>query len=224
MKILIVSATENEIIALKNKLDIKMSTVCVLKYTAIKDFSVDFLVTGIGGIFTSYALTRKLSNKKYDLVINAGIAGSFNTSFSIGDVVSVESEQFADLGIEDKNDFYTIFEKKFALKDDFPFTDAKLENSYIFDFGLKKTSGITVNTTHGNNKSVDLFKNKFNADVETMEGAAVFYVCLQEGVKFMQIRAISNYVEQRDVAKWDIPLAINNLNQKLLEIINVLNK
>jgi len=223
MKILIVSATEKEINALKNKFKVNMSTVCVLKYTAIKDFSIDFLVTGIGGIFTSYALTKRLSDIKYDLVINAGIAGSFNSDLKIGEVVYVESEQFADLGIEDRNEFFTIFEKGFEQKDAFPFTDAKLENPNPYKSDLKKVTGITVNTSHGNKQSIELFRNKFNADIETMEGAAVFYVCLQEGVKFMQIRAISNYVDERNVAKWDIPLAINNLNQKLLEIINVIN-
>ena len=110
MKILVVSATENEINALKNKLEINMSAACVMKCTTIKDFSVDFLVAGIGGVFTSYALTKSLSNQKYDLVINAGIAGSFNPDLEIGEVVEVQSEQFADLGIEDKEEFFTIFE------------------------------------------------------------------------------------------------------------------
>jgi futalosine hydrolase len=57
-----------------------------------------------------------------------------------------------------------------------------------------------------------------------MEGAAFSYVCLQEGVKFVQIRSISNYVEEREEANWDIPLAIKNLNIKLLEIIDVISK
>ena len=98
-----------------------------------------------------------------------------------------------------------------------------MKNPHQFKLDLKKVSGITVNTTHGNNRSVELFKDKFNADIETMEGAAVFYVCLQEQIRFMQIRAVSNYVEERNVANWNIPLAIENLNQKLLEIINQFN-
>ena len=223
MKILIVSATEKEILSLKNKLKIKKSTVCTMKYTVVKDLSVDFMVTGIGSVFTTYLLTRKLAEKEYDLVINAGIAGSFNSDLNIGDVVCVKSDQFADLGIEDKNEYHTIFEKGFMSKDQFPFKDAKLENPYEFNLNLNEVSAITVNTTHGSNKTVDLFKNKFNADIETMEGAAFFYVCLQEGIKFMQIRSISNYVEERNVAKWNIPLAIKNLNQQLLEIIDVIS-
>ena len=76
-----------------------------------------------------------------------------------------------------------------------------------------------MNTTHGNKTSIQLFKEKFNADIETMEGAAIFYVCLLENIPFLQIRAISNYVEERNTANWNIPLAIKNLNNKLIEII-----
>lgn len=214
MKILIVSATEKEIFPLLNKIDtINQETLVV-----------DTLITGIGPVFTTYLLTRRLSEKDYDLVINAGIAGSFNSEIPIGETVFVQSDQFADLGIEDKNEFYTIFEKGFLNKDQFPFKNAKLENPYLFNLNLKKVSAITVNTTHGCDKSIDLFKQKFKADIETMEGAAFFYVCLQEGEKFFQVRAISNLIEERNSANWNIPLAIKNLNQKLFELMDVLSK
>ena len=169
-------------------------------------------------------MTRRLSEKDYDVVINVGIAGSFNQKLNIGEVIYVQSDQIADLGIEDKNDFHTLFEKGFINKDQFPFQNAKLENPYVFNFKLKKVSAITVNTTHGCTKSIDIFKNKFDADIETMEGAAFFYVCLQERVTFIQIRSISNYVEERNSANWNIPLAIKNLNQELFKLIDVLSK
>ena len=210
MKILVVSATKKEIIPTLNKVDSLNS----------KDLVIDILITGIGSVFTSYLLTRKLVEKEYDLVINVGIAGSFNKDISIGETVYVSQDQFADLGIEDKSEFYTIFEKGFIAKDKFPFKDAVLSNPYEFNLKLKQVSAITVNTTHTSSKSIDLFKNKFNTDLETMEGAAFFYVCMLEGVKFMQIRTISNYVEERNLANWDIPLAIKNLNQRLLEIFD----
>ena len=220
MKILIVSATEKEIFSLKERLTENQSTSCGVSSSVLDEICVDFLVTGIGVVFTTYHLLRKLSEKEYDLVINAGIAGSFNENLSIGDVVYVKNEQFADLGIENQNGLTTLFEKGYISENQFPFKNAKLENYYDSNFNLKGVSAITVNTTHGKKDSIQMFKNKFKADIETMEGAAFFYVCLQEGIKFFQIRSISNYVEERDIAKWNIPLAIKNLNDKLLEIIN----
>ncbi|HAF28930.1 MAG TPA: futalosine hydrolase [Bacteroidales bacterium] len=214
MKILIVSATEKEIFPLINKINTVNQ----------EDLTVDTLITGIGPVFTTYLLTRRLSEKDYDLVINAGIAGSFKSEIPIGETVFVQSDQFADLGIEDKNEFHTLFEKGFLNKDQFPFQDAKLENPYDFNLNLRKVSAITVNTTHECNTSIDMLKQKFEADIESMEGAAFFYVCLQEGEKFLQVRTISNFVRERNTANWDIPLAIKNLNQKLFELIDVLSK
>lgn len=196
-----------------------------MKYTVVKDLVVDYLVTGIGTTFTTYALTKRLGAKKYDLVINAGIAGSFNPGHNIGDVVFVEKEEFSSLGIEDKDTFYTLFDKRFMDANQFPFKNGRLENATTYNNhvvkSLKKVSAITSDRTNGKKESIDKLKQKFNADIETMEGAAFFYVCLQEEVKFMQIRAISNFVEERNQQNWNIPLAIEQLNKKLLEIINV---
>lgn len=225
MKILIVSATEKEVLPLKKNLKINISNACMMKYTAVKDLVVDYLVTGVGSTFTAYTLTKRLSTKKYDLVINAGIAGSLNPNIKIGDVVFVMEDEFADLGIEDREDFYTLFDKGFVEKDQAPFKNGKLENSYLFKENkintLPKVAALTANTTHGSNISIQKIKQKFTADIETMEGASFFYVCLQEGVKFFAIRSISNIVEERNTENWNIPLAIENLNNKLLEIINV---
>ncbi|PLX23401.1 MAG: futalosine hydrolase [Marinilabiliales bacterium] len=224
MKILVVSATEKEILPIKKHFRTKNTEVCVMKYSVIKSLSVDFLITGIGGVLTTYALTRTLSEMKYDWVINAGIAGSFNNDLEIGETVWVRNDQLADVGIEDKDKFYTMFEKGFGDQDEFPFKNGMLENTNTLNLNLKEASAITVNRTHGNKTSINLFRDKFKADIETMEGAAFFYVCLQEGVKFMQIRSISNYVKERDEANWNITLAIKNLNTKLLEIIDVISK
>jgi futalosine hydrolase len=81
---------------------------------------------------------------------------------------------------------------------------------------------LTVNKVHGYDASIDLMQKKYNCDLETMEGAAFFYVCLMENVSFLQIRSVSNYVEPRNKENWDIPLAINNLNDVLKEVIQVM--
>ena len=52
-----------------------------------------------------------------------------------------------------------------------------------------------------------------------MEGAAVFKVCSKFGVSCVQIRAISNIVEKRNKANWNMPLAIHNLNNQVAKII-----
>jgi len=228
MRILIVSATEKEIFPLKSKLGTfqsKQSNLFSFQYNSIY---IDILITGIGSVFTTYSLTTHMSKNSYDLVINAGIAGSFKPEINIGDVFIVHMDQFADCGIEDSHSFSTLFEKGFIHESEFPFTDSILLNPPTFENSffekIKEVSAITVNTTHGTAETAKRFKEKFNADIETMEGAAFFYVCKMLNVKCVQIRSISNYVKERENANWNITLAVNNLNDKLFELLIVLDK
>ena len=75
---------------------------------------------------------------------------------------------------------------------------------------------------HGNKRSITEIINRLNPDIENMEGAAFFQVCNTFNVPCIQIRAISNKVERRNKDNWNLPLAIKNLNNKLVEIISEL--
>ena len=55
-----------------------------------------------------------------------------------------------------------------------------------------------------------------------MEGAALHYVCLHQNIPFIQLRAISNYVGERDKTKWKIDLAISNLHNELIKLLKQL--
>jgi futalosine hydrolase len=55
-----------------------------------------------------------------------------------------------------------------------------------------------------------------------MEGAVVLYVCNWVGIPCIQIRSISNFVEPRDSAQWNIPLALEELNQSVKEVLQKL--
>ncbi len=213
MQILIVSATIFEIDKLIE--DIEFTQINENFYS--KNFekeSIDILITGIGIAFTIYSLTKTLNKKKYDLVLNIGIAGSLSKKLKIGDVVQVISEEFADLGIRSKDSFSTLFDTGFIKANKFPFVDGRLKAANLKKQlipKIKQVNGITVNAVNGNKKEIEELKKKFNPDIESMEGAAVFYVCLMEKLAFTEIRSISNYVEERNKENWDIPLAINNL-------------
>jgi len=70
--------------------------------------------------------------------------------------------------------------------------------------------------------SILKIRSLFNADVESMEGAAFLFSCLTSKVPCFQVRSISNYVEERDKTRWNLELAFKNLNKALWEIINEL--
>jgi futalosine hydrolase len=225
MNILLVVATRLEIKPFIAKINYQATENEFIETILINNISIDILITGIGLVFTTYKLTKALNKKSYDLVIHAGIAGSFNSNLNIGDVVFVDMEEFGDLGIEESSGFKTIFEKGFLKNNEFPFENARMKCNLpdnLINIEFKIVRGISSNTTHGNETTIEQIKEKFDPEIETMENAAFFYVCLMEKVNFVEIRAISNYVETRNPAKWNIPLATENLSVALFQIINAL--
>ena len=222
MKILIVAATPFEIAPLSQHLEEQFIAHEVDTYTK-GELTIEILITGVGLVNTTYKLTKRLTLEDYNLIINAGIAGAINRKLEIGAVVQVISEQFGDLGVEEADGrFSSIHSLGLIEANEAPFQDGKLLNSHAEQFSfLPKASAISVNKVHGFEASITQLKTNFDVDIESMEGAAFFLVCLQEKVPFLQIRSISNYVEPRNRDNWNIPLAIEQLNKVLLEMLGM---
>jgi len=222
MKILIVAATLMEVKMLADEMERLEEKSYSLKQFRLGDTEVDILITGIGSTFTTFHLTHTLMENQYQSVFNVGIAGSLTRELTIGKVVNVVSEEFGDLGIEKIDEYLTLFEAGFMDSNEFPFEQGILKATDCNGFlELKKVRGITTNKSHGREESIAEIHQKFPAHIESMEGAAVFYVCSWLGIPCCQIRAISNYVESRDSAQWNIPLALENLK---ITVLNVLKK
>ena len=183
--------------------------------------TVQLVLTGVGIPFTALSLGSYFSNNKPELAINAGIAGALNLNFKIGDVVNVVSECFCDLGVENADETFTnVHELGLINPNEFPFQNGILYNPKAIEHQfLPPANGLTVNKVHGSNKSINAIKSKYNADIESMEGAAFFLACLMAKVDFLEIRSISNFVEPRNKENWNIPLSIENLNVVLIEMV-----
>ncbi|MBP1668274.1 MAG: purine phosphorylase [Bacteroidetes bacterium] len=227
MKILIVSASSTEIKEIRDKLTFINKLTPNLSTYKFGKLRVDLLITGYGSVFTSFYLTRTLNTNSYDLAINAGVAGSFDYFLEQGFVVNVIRDQFADLGFEDKNGFYTLGEKEMLNQDSFPFTGEVMHSLGNFEIeevdSLIPVKAITVNTIHGTQEKIKRLKDKYKAEIETMDGAAFFYVCLMEKVPFLQIRSVSNFVEIPRVENWYLPLALKNLTKSTMDILGELS-
>ncbi|SDE51846.1 futalosine hydrolase [Mucilaginibacter pineti] len=178
---------------------------------------IDVLVTGAGMVPTAFALGRHFTKPKYDLVLNLGIAGSFDRAIQPGYVVEVTEDTFAETGAEDDEHFIPITTLGFGENTYRPTTSLSEVNS---NFHLQKARAITVNTVHGNEASIKKVQERLNPQLESMEGAAFFYACQQMGMACMQIRAVSNYVEKRNREAWQIGLAIKNLNTFAIDLID----
>ncbi len=205
MPILVVAATELELNVVKKRL--------------ANVANVDFAVTGVGVLATAYELTKLLAQKKYDWVLNVGIAGTFSDKIALGEVVVVEKEIVGDSGVENAAGVVQPLPQELQ-------GNVKLICPYVNDFSflqeIKKVGGITVSLLTENASRVNA--RKLVADVETMEGAAFFYDCLREKVKFLQLRGISNIVGDRNKANWKIQEAMDGVGDLLKDVVDELCK
>lgn len=218
--LLIVAATEFEIAPLLQWLEQQKAPDANRKFS-FNELEISVLLTGVGLPLAMFQLTRALTTARYDLVINAGIAGALDTRLELGAVVQVVSETFADLGVEEADGSFTdLFKLNLIHPEAPPFQDRKMVNTFgsAYDF-LPKVHGISVNKVHGSASSIEQLKRRSNASVESMEGAATFYTCLMYQTPFLEIRSISNFVEPRNRDAWQIPLAIENLNEVLIDML-----
>lgn len=208
MKLLVVAATESEVSLFKSEI-------------LTKSYPVDILITGAGMVPTAFMLGGRLAITDYDAIVNVGVAGSFRYDIELGTVIRISSDQFTELGAEDKNEFITFEEiglGQSCFEENLPkqLLHCKSINN------LRAMKGITVNTVHGNKGSIKKIVDRVDADTESMEGAAVFYVANQLNIPAFQVRSISNYVTERQRDQWEMTKAITNLNNWLIELVSEL--
>lgn len=211
MRILIISATALEVGY------ISKSPIIAGELTSMKDFfnkDVDLLVSGVGAVPTAFHTAMNANS--YQLVVNVGIAGSYRSEIPMGSVTCVVEDAFGDYGIDDRGIFKSLYESKLIDEKGNPFHGDILKNPFLKDFiipeDVKKVRGITLGTATGSIDRLTCIENRWNPDIETMESAAIFYVCNMLKVPFICFRAISNIVEPRDRSKWMIRSAIENLS------------
>ena len=201
----------------------------VAKAVPLQRAEADYLLTGVGITATTYHLLKRIMEARscgnpYDLVIELGIAGSYNMErFPSGSVALISKEYFADLGFE------TLFDS-YLPADTYPFRGGALER-YRFDDQLeeglatlfKEGVGLSVQTITGTPAREKMLREKYNPDIEGMEGAALFYVSLLEHLPFLQLRSVSNPVGLSDSSKWTTSLALKNLKEAIAALCKLFN-
>ena len=176
-------------------------------------------ITGIGVMQTTFQLMEDISAFNPHFCLQVGVAGAFNRDLPLAGLVIVREELLGDLGVEDNGKYIDMFDLGLMNASEKPFINKKLINTFQ-DFPLKLTlpfvSSLTINTGSGTMSTIQFREERFQCDIESMEGAAFHYVCLKKKLPFLQVRSISNYVEPRDKSKWKMKEAIENLNNWMI--------
>jgi futalosine hydrolase len=203
MHILIVAATEQEIPRLISG--------------PRGDHSIEVLVTGVGMVATAARCGLALATTRYDLALNFGVCGAFDHTLAPGTVVHVTEDRLSELGAEDGDRFIPI--EDLDLNQTGIVRNTSLPQNEAL-LALPRVCGITVNTVHGSDASIAATRQRCAPQVESMEGAAFAYACTLAVVPYAQVRAVSNLVERRNRDAWRVDLAIQQLNDTALRILD----
>lgn len=181
------------------------------------EHQINVLIAGAAAVPFLYNLSKFIhSTEKPELIILAGIAGSFRNDLPNGSIVEVAEEIWADTGAQDnEGSFLTMFDLGLWNANEYPFRRGTLSNTKSYFSDLQQVRSLTVHMVSGTQERIDSLKTQYNPDIENMEGAALYYFAGKEGIPCTQIRAISNLVEPRNREAWEIGLAIKNLNEYL---------
>ncbi len=183
------------------------------------------LITGVGAVPTAWHLGRLFVQYRPDWALHVGVAGAFDRSLVLGDVVQVVADRFGDVGVEEADGRFTdVFELGLTHSNEPPFEEGWLRNVAAAEARfLPAVYGLTVNRVHGYGPNIEVIQKKYpQAQVETMESAAFFYACLRAEVPFSEIRGISNYVEPRQRDAWKLDLAIERMGSVVVEMFALL--
>jgi futalosine hydrolase len=178
-----------------------------------------FYLTGMGVLATASDLGDLIHNLKIKKIIHLGIAGSYNPDLKIGEVVEITSEVLADFGSENADGSHISHHDVVPSLDgdQSPYRHGVLVNpAKPFDSTMMQVTGLTVPFATGSDMTLKR-RQAYHRDIESMEGAALFYTCLYAGCSFHSIRAISNHVEVRNRAAWNVDLALKGLADFLVE-------
>jgi futalosine hydrolase len=179
---------------------------------------ITYALTGVGIPLTLSRLLPWLGTagtEKPALVLNFGIAGAYpGSGLAIGEVVAGEAEVFGDLGMETPGD------EAFLPLTGFAWSDEEYRAPLELALGplspgpmgrLRAARGCTVNACTGREETGKLRRALFQADFETMEGAAVAWAGREAGIPVCEVRAISNHASTRDFRPANVEAALGNL-------------
>ncbi|UCE78677.1 MAG: futalosine hydrolase [Nitrospiraceae bacterium] len=200
----------------------------------IFDQNLIYGISGIGKTNAAHAATLLIRDYAPFLMIHFGIGGAYpSAGLAVGDIAVATQEVYGDEGVATPNGFHgTDFLGIPLLKrrgktyfNEFPL-DSRLAKKAACSArsisAVKSGVFVTVSTCSGERKRARKLQKKFNALCESMEGAAVAHLCAIYGVPLIELRGISNVVEDRDTGRWDIQHASDNCQQAVMNILRSL--
>lgn len=238
--VVIIAAVQQEIELLEKALG-HSGRVTVGGYEHIEgtvgNLRVIICVGGVGKINAAAATAVMIDRHQPQLVINTGCAGAYTGStLEIGNLIVASEEVLADDGVivadgwKDLRymNLSSVEQGGLSCFNVLPLSRHASEQALrLADYSavfLLRGRCATVSTCSGTTRRGEELARRWDAVAESMEGGAVVQVCLRCGVACLEIRGISNRVEERDLTKWDIPLAVEAAQRFVLEYLEEMDR
>ncbi|HEX8960876.1 MAG TPA: futalosine hydrolase [Geobacteraceae bacterium] len=192
-------------------------------------------VTGIGKVNTAITVTSLLERYDPEILINTGCAGAYRGGgLAVGDLAMATAEVFGDEGVRAPDGWHSLEligipaverggERWF---NSFPLTRWAMDKAgHVAEtagFALRRGVFVTVSTVSGTAERGEELSRFFGGICENMEGGAAAQAALLYGVDCLEIRGVSNLVEDRDLSRWNISLAAERAQAFIARFIGAL--
>jgi futalosine hydrolase len=203
----------------------------------IGNLRVVVCAAGVGKVNAAAATAVMIDRYQPQLVINIGCAGAYaGSGLAVGNLVVASEEVLADDGVlvsggwKDLSymNLPSVTQGGLNCYNLLPLSrhasEKAMQLADYYGVFLMRGRSATVSTCSGTRQQGDELSLRWNALIENMEGAAVAQVCLRCGVDCLEIRGISNLVEERDLKKWDITKAVEAAQRFVLKYLEELDR
>jgi len=193
-------------------------------------------VSGMGKVNAAHGATLLLTQFKPEALLVFGIGGAYPSSGAhIGDIALAKEEIAGDEGVLTRDGFKDaeyigiplLKTATSVMYSTYPASENLMKRSLKSllarqDGGrgaIHVGSFITLSTCTGTTARARELEERHHGLCENMEGAAAAQVAELHGIPWLEVRGISNLVEDRDLEKWDIPRAAQAVQQAVLHIV-----
>ncbi len=189
---------------------------------------------GIGKVNAAHAATLMIAKSKPRLLVVFGVGGAYPSSgAAIGDIALASEEIAGDDGVLTAGGFRDteyigiplIQSGRTRHFNRFPVSPHHLKNARqilsLSGMNLKIHTGtfVTLSSCTGTSQRARELEGLYQGLCENMEGASAAQVATLHGVPWLEVRGISNIVEDRDLGKWDIPTAAEAAQRAVQQIL-----
>lgn len=197
---------------------------------------IELLHCGVGKANAAAAATT-LALRHPQALLLIGCGGALPGSrLQVGDLALASSETFGDEGVLTPDGFQDLktmrlpllaasgasFFNTFPVDPSWQDRAQKQLSSFAKASGISLASGpfVTVSTCTGTTAGGEALAERTGGICENMEGAAVALVCTRHHIPFCEVRGISNLVEDRNLAQWNLDGAAEIAQLALMSLLS----